>query len=72
MNRLISRFGLTRIKIPLQKFRDAAQVMSQSDIRNGLDFQLSPFLEAISMDEKAKKKKIMDLRDGWVDLTEVN
>ena len=51
----------TKIRIPVRKIRDAASMVMDLD---------SPGL-CLTLEEKVKKRKLTEERDGWVDMTEV-
>ncbi|KAJ3090155.1 Enhancer of polycomb-like protein 1 [Quaeritorhiza haematococci] len=64
------RTGPTKIKIPIQKLKDAAQIFPDTDAKAQADTQLSPLYETLPIEEKIKKRKQLDEKSGWIDLTE--
>ncbi|EGF81202.1 hypothetical protein BATDEDRAFT_34799 [Batrachochytrium dendrobatidis JAM81] len=57
----------TKIRIPMQKLRDAANLVSDLDSKLFAD-QFGP--STISVEDKVKKIRNLDERNGWADVTE--
>ncbi|KAJ3413108.1 Enhancer of polycomb-like protein 1 [Chytridiales sp. JEL 0842] len=61
----------TKIKIPLQKLKDAAVFVGElAEPRLLSEHQLIVMNEMSGYDAEVKKRKLMDEKDGWIDATE--
>ena len=60
----------TKIRIPMQKLRDAANLVSEIDMTMFAE-DLS-ITEGVSIDEKIKRIKFLDEKSGLLDMTEVH
>jgi hypothetical protein len=57
----------TKIRIPMRKIRDAANLVTDLDAAG----QYGTFSLSLTTEEKVKKKKLTEEKDGWMDVTEV-
>jgi hypothetical protein len=65
----ISCSDSTKIRIPMQKLRDAANMVSDMD---NLFYENADGEEGVTIEDKIKRMKLLDEKTGWLDETEVH